>query len=169
MQELDCLIIRQPFASLIAFGLKRWEFRSKNTRKRGKICIASARGKPLRTGDQYLNNISSFFPRGFVLATADLSDSYLATSENLKKITYAEETIKIHGYTFKTTPEPFGEPLSDLKASVMDKKWKNYIWAMENVIPFKKMLPLKNGNNSIWTKVELDEKIFQFKNIQSLL
>jgi len=65
LRELDCIIVRQPYASLIAYGSKRWEFRSYNCKKRGVICIASSRGKPLKTGDPFLNSISGNFPRGF--------------------------------------------------------------------------------------------------------
>lgn len=36
---IDCLIVRQPFASLIAYGMKRWEFRTYNCKKRARKTI----------------------------------------------------------------------------------------------------------------------------------
>ena len=169
MPELDCLLVRQPYASLIAFGSKRWEFRSYDSKKRGTICIASSKGSPLQTGDSYLNSISGYFPRGFVLATADLTDSYLGTSEDLRKLRFGKETVKIHDYKLTTASIPLGEPLSDIILSMNDDKWQNYIWVLKNVVPLKNMLPLKNGNGSIWTKVELNEKQSLTKSIQSFL
>jgi hypothetical protein len=58
-RQLPCLLVRQPYASLIAYGRKRWELRSYDTRRRGHILIAASRGKPIETTDETLNNRES--------------------------------------------------------------------------------------------------------------
>jgi len=57
-----CLIVRQPYASLIAYGCKKWEFRSYNSTKRGTIAIASSRGTALKTASNELNAVAKHFP-----------------------------------------------------------------------------------------------------------
>lgn len=83
-ENMKCLIIRQPYASLVAYGHKKWEFRSYNTRFRGRIGIASSRGKPLKTSNEELNIHAKSFPRGTILATAELESSFPATNSDLK-------------------------------------------------------------------------------------
>jgi hypothetical protein len=160
-QKLDCLIIRQPFASLIAYGSKRWEFRNYNSRKRGHICIASSKGPPLKTTSQELNLASKSFPRGFILATAILENSFCANSKTLSKVSIREKTIFLHKQKFKVTAEPFGEPINDILNSMNDADWQMFVWQMRNVTPLRKPIALQGNHVSTWTKVELpDSEVF---------
>jgi hypothetical protein len=84
MHKLSCLIVRQPYASLIAFGKKRWEFRSYNTERRGAMGIAASHGRPWITACPDLNEILHLMPRGVVLATCELKSSFLVTSKDLE-------------------------------------------------------------------------------------
>ena len=81
---MQCLIIRQPYASLIAFGKKRWEFRGYDTKKHGLIGIAASHNEPLQTLNEDLNEIAYVFPRGVVLALAELVTSFYVKNEDLK-------------------------------------------------------------------------------------
>jgi len=166
--ELDCLIVRQPYASLIAYGLKRWEFRSYNCKKRGIICIGSSKGKPLKTGDTFLNDIALFFPRGFVLAIGILKDSYLVTSKDLRKALKGTETVKIHGHNITTASKPLGEPICDILKAIKDSDWKMYAWVLKDISPLKTIIPLRSTKSgSTWTKVELTERESLSKSLES--
>jgi len=157
MVILDCLIVRQPYASLIAYGLKRWEFRSYNCKKRGLVCIASSRGKPLKTGDSLLNSISKYLPRGFALAVAVLADSRLVTSEDLKRVLKGKKTVRIDGHRIVTASDPLGEPVSDILAATKEGDWKSYAWVFDNVSPFQTIIPIRiDRSGSTWTKIEIE-------------
>lgn len=158
MRELDCIIVRQPYASLIAYGSKRWEFRSYNCQKRGVICIASSRGKPLKTGDPFLNSISGNFPRGFAVAIGVLADSFIATSQHLREVFKGTEIVRINGHSITTAAKPLGEPIYDVERTISDSNWQMYVWVLKDVSPLKKIIPLQNINSgSTWTKVEITE------------
>lgn len=155
--KMDCLLVRQPYASLIAYGVKRWEFRTYNCTKRGLICIGSSRGKPLKTGDPLLNSISDYFPRGVALAVGVLVDSRPVTSEDLKQAFKGEKTVRLDGHNIVTTAEPLGEPKYDIYAAIKDKSWRMFAWILEDVSPLKTLIPITNTRSgSSWTKVELE-------------
>jgi hypothetical protein len=167
---IDCLIVRQPFASLIAYGVKRWEFRTYDCKKRGLICIGSSRGNPLKTGDSYLNSVSKSFPRGFALATAVLADSFEASNGYLRRDIRGEETIVIHRHLFKVASAPIGEPISDVMKAAKDKKWKMFIWVLKDVHPLKNIAPLPNNvTGSTWTKIALENAADSSENLDSFL
>ena len=169
-RNLDCLIVRQPYASLIAYGLKRLEFRTYDCRKRGVICIGSSRGRPLKTGSAQLNALSGSFPRGFVLATAVLTDSFLATRKELKAALNGKRTVRIHGHRIVTASGPLGEPLKDVRCATRDKTWNMFVWVLDNVTPLKKMTPLpSSGHGSTWIKVELADNEPLSKSLLSYL
>src|SRR2546425_522823 len=65
-KKLDCLIVQQPYASLIASGFKRWEFRGYETKKTGEIGIAASNSQPLQTKNLELNRIRYLLPTGVV-------------------------------------------------------------------------------------------------------
>lgn len=154
--EIDCLIVRQPYASLIAYGLKRIEFRTHNCKKRGPLLIASARGKPLKTADPYLNSISKSFPRGYILAKAVLADAFRGSNEFIKNQLTGEETVTLHKHTFQVASKPFGELIKDLLDAANDKNWKIYIWILKNVYPLDNIIPLAvNGTGSSWIRVKV--------------
>jgi hypothetical protein len=170
MRKIDCLIVRQPYASLIAYGSKRWEFRTYSCEKRVIICIGSSRSNPLKTGDPFLNSVSSSFPRGSVLAFGILVDSFLATSKHLKEAFRGEETLAIHGYRITTASKPLGEPIADILEAIRDKNWKMYAWVFRDVIPLKTIVPLENNNGgSTWTKVELSQEESPSRSMESYL
>lgn len=167
---IDCLIVRQPFASLIAYGVKRWEFRTYDCKKRGLICIGSSRGNPLKTGDPYLNSVSKSFPRGFALATAVLVDSLEASNEYLRRHIRGEETVGIHRHLFKVASAPIGEPISDVIKAAKDKKWKMFIWVLKDVHPLENAAPLPNNlTGSTWTKIALENTVDSSENLDSFL
>lgn len=155
LMRLECLIIRQPYASLVAFGRKRWEFRSYETRKTGLVGIAASPHEPLLTKNGELNLVRHAFPRGVVLATAELTSSFFVTSEDLKSNVTEPVKIKIHGYDLTTADEPIGEPLEDIRSAINQRNWESYAWLLENVKLLEKFIPLDKLEKSTWTTVEV--------------
>lgn len=170
MTTLDCLLVRQPYASLVVYGAKRWEFRTYNCAKRGLICIGSSRGRPLKTGDPFLNSISDFFPRGFALGIGVLVGSRYVNGRDLEQAFKGEKSIRLDGRNVVTAAEPLGEPKYDVLAAIKDKDWRMYAWILENVSPLRKIIPIKHSlSGSTWTKVELESDQSFSKNISDYL
>jgi hypothetical protein len=154
---MRCLIVRQPYASLIAFGCKKWEFRSYNSCKAGKIAIAASRGPPLKTGSLELNKAAKHFPRGVALATGEIIRSFFVTNQDLKEKYTGATKVKIHDQEFIVAKSPLGEPIEDIELAIGDSEWKSYVWELNNVIPLIKPIDLCKRTNSTWSSIELKE------------
>lgn len=156
MAELDCLIVRQPYTSLIAFGKKRWEFRSYPTKKSGKIGIASSPYEPWQTVSPELNKVSHLFSRGVILATANLVTSFYVTASDLKRNITGPVQVKIHGKIINTCDKPIGEPIEDVNNAIQKKGWESFAWLLEDVKVLNKPRPFKKTSpKSTWVRVEM--------------
>lgn len=146
---------------MIAFGKKRWEFRSYDARKHGLIGIAASHSEPLKTWDRVLNSFSRTFPRGVILATAELVTSFLITSSDLSSSLPEAVEVTIHGRKYKTYDEPIGEPIEDVKLAISNKSWESYAWVLDEVRPIDKMIPYDRNSRSTWINVETPQYLPQ--------
>lgn len=153
---MQCLIVRQPYASLIAYGCKKWEFRSYDSTKRGTIAIASSRGPALKTTNNELNAAAKHFPRGVALATANLVNTFHATNKEIKESFTGTTQVRIHDMKFTVAKEPLGEPVSDIKLVIEDTNWKSYVWELHDVTPLSSPIALTTKSNSPWTIIEIE-------------
>ena len=147
--------MRQPYASLIAVGFKRWEFRSYETKKAGEIGIAASNAEPLLTKNDELNRIRYLLPSGVVLATAKLVTSFYLTADDLKQYLGEPVEVNLHGQVAKTLGEPIGEPIEDVKYASDNSKWNSFAWMLEDVKPLEKPVPFARDSQSTWISVEV--------------
>ena len=152
---LDCLIIQQPYASMIAYGKKRWEFRNYDTQKSGLVGIAASPGPNLFTRNPNLNTVATHFPKGVVLATAKLEVSFFVTSSDLESVCTDPVKLSIHDHELLLYDEPLGEPIEDVQYAISKKNWKSYAWLFENIIPLNKPVPFIRQGQSTWIKVDV--------------
>lgn len=152
---LNCLLIQQPYASLIAFGRKRWEFRSYETKKRGGIGIAASPSSVLRTKSASLNAVSHLFPRGVLLATANLVNCFYVTSADLKKTVTEPVQVNIHGHNLFTLDYPIGEPKEDVESAANSKYWESYVWELDDVKTLSNPINVIKKSRSTWALVKL--------------
>jgi hypothetical protein len=157
---MQCLIIRQPYASLIAFGKKRWEFRKYESKKEGIIGIAASANEPLKTWNSVLNRASHSFPRGVVLAKAELVTSFFITSKDLALCQKDVVEISIHNKKIDTLNEPIGEPKEDVDLAIKKKNWESFAWQLDNVTPLEKFVTFQSRSQSTWVDVEIPEEDF---------
>ena len=155
MSKIVCLIIRQPYASLIAFGKKRWEFRRYDAKRRGTIGIAASHREPWISSSSELNKILHLMPRGVVLATAELVTSFFVTSKDLERIRGKPIRVNLHGKEVITLDEPIGEPSEDVDKAIRNRRWESFAWLLENVKQLEKPIPIDRNPGSTWTKVTL--------------
>lgn len=158
--RLDCLVIRQPYASLIAFGHKRWEFRKYDSRKKGTIGIVASPHEPLPVKDLALSRIRSKLPRGLLLATAEMTGAFFVGSADIKSKITNPVRVNLHGFDIDTVGAPVGEPIADVRAAAENRSWQSYAWALENVKPVKTSVAVEKLERSTWITIEVphDEK-----------
>ncbi len=102
--KLKVITLRQPWATLVAEGIKKYEFRSWKTKYRGKILIHAGTGIDKEDIKKYDNMNLEFLSRRIV-AIAEIEDC-LELDEQLNKKIIAENNIaygnKIRtGYAWK--------------------------------------------------------------------
>lgn len=124
---MKAITIKQPFASLIAAGLKEFEFRTWKTKYRGELLIHA--GKSVDT--EAMRKFASYgltYPLGCILAKATLSDC-VKVDEDLRKTLRRKNALVYSG----TTENP---------------NWDGYGFLLENV---QRMEPIfVNGKLGLW-------------------
>jgi len=139
---------------LIAYGRKRWEFRSYEVKKRGTIGIAASPNPPYSTKNESLNKAAADFPRGLLLGTAELVNCFYATSTDLKKAMTEPVEILLHGHKILTLDSPIGEPKEDVESAAGLPAWESYAWEIENVQPVWAQITISPESRSTWAYVD---------------
>ena len=126
---MKALTIKEPWATLIIDGYKKYEFRSWKTNYRGKILIHAGMSEEkdmLKKFKDYNLNCS----KGMIIGEALLTDCILVTKE------FEEELLKID----KTV---YGRESHEM----------TYAWKLENVIKYDKPILIK-GKLGLWNYEE---------------
>lgn len=133
MIKLKVLTLRQPWATLVAEGIKKYEFRSWKTNYRGKVLIHAGTGIDKEDMKKY-KNMNLKFPSRRIIAIVEIEDC-LELDEQLNKKIIAEKNVA-YGNKIRT----------------------GYAWKLKNVkkINYGKDV---NGQLGLWN-IDLDEKKF---------
>lgn len=91
MIKLKVLTLRQPWATLVAEGIKRYEFRSWKTNYRGKVLIHAGTGIDKEDMKKY-KDLDLEFPSRRIIAIVEIEDC-LELDEKLNKKIIAEKNI----------------------------------------------------------------------------
>ena len=133
--KIKAISLHQPYASLIAMGLKKFETRSWSTNYRGKLVICAAKKNPLQQQSSYEDLASSLLldltvqpwsslPKGMAIAVCDLTDCIKMTEEFISE---QSEQEQLCGHW-------------ELERSA---------WKLDNVQPLQKPVPIK-GKQGLW-------------------
>ena len=103
---MKTLTLKQPWATLVAEGIKRYEFRSWKTKYRGKVYIHAGAGVDKKEMHKY-QHLDLEFPQKRIIAEAIITDCLELTDE-LNNIIISENNIaygniKRKGYAWKLT------------------------------------------------------------------
>ena len=124
---MKAITIKQPFASLIAAGLKEYEFRTWKTKYRGEMLIHAGKGvdkKAMKKFEKY----GLEYPSGCVIAKVNLSDC-IKVDDEFRKI-LKEKNPTVYSSMIKHT------------------EWEGYAFKIESV---EKIEPIPaKGKLSIW-------------------
>ena len=124
---MKAITIKQPFASLIAAGLKEYEFRTWKTKYRGEILIHAGKGVDKKAMKKF-EHLNLEYPSGCIIATVTLADCIKVDDELRKKL--SERNAEIYSSIIKHT------------------EWEGYGFKLENIVKIEPM-PAK-GKLSIW-------------------
>ena len=122
---MKALTIKQPWASLIIEGYKKYEFRSWKTNYRGKILIHA--GLSLEKDvQQRFKNYNLDYKLGYIIGEAEIVDCILVD-------------------------EKFNESLRNIDPIVYGRSnhVENYAWKLENIKKYDNPIPCK-GKLSLW-------------------
>ena len=133
---MKVLTLRQPWATLVAEGVKKYEFRSWKTKYRGKILIHAGVGIDKDDMKKY-ENMNLEFPSRRIVAIVEIEDCLELTEELNKKI-IAENNIA-YGNKVRT----------------------GYAWKLNNIkkVDYNKEV---NGHLGLWN-INLNEEKFFIK------
>jgi hypothetical protein len=121
---MKVLTVKEPWASLIAYGYKEYEFRSWKTNYRGKILIHA--GKSLEKDvSELFKDYNLDYSKGEIIAVADLTDCILVDEEFNKEL--LNKNCLVYGNTNHTM---------------------KYAWKLENVKLIDKIKI--NGKLGLW-------------------
>lgn len=124
---MKTITIKQPFASLIAEGLKKYEFRTWRTKYRGEVLIHAGKSVDKKAMEKF-RHLNLEYPTGCIIAKAAISDCVFIDSDMKKKLN-KEDPLVYSGV-------------------VKDIEWKGYGFKLENV---EKVEPIYiNGKLSLW-------------------
>lgn len=122
---MKVLTIKEPWATLIIDGHKKYEFRSWKTNYRGKILIHAG----MSLEKDMLNRFKDYdltYSKGEIIGEAMLTDCIFVTEE------FQEELRKI-----------------DATVYARSNHIEKYAWKLENVKKYKKKIPIK-GKLGLW-------------------
>ena len=105
---MKAITIKQPYATLIAEGLKEYEFRTWKTKYRGEILIHAGKGVDKEAMKRFAH-LNLEYPSGCIIAKATLADC--VEIDDAMKSTLREKNFLVyqgatedgdwHGYGFK--------------------------------------------------------------------
>lgn len=125
---MKVITVKQPFATLIAEGLKEYEFRTWKTAYRGDILIHAGKGVDKKAMKRY-QHLNLEYPTGQIIAKAKIVDCVYVDDE-LKKCLQKKDPLVYYGI------------LKD------DSDWDGYGFKLEDI---ERIEPINiNGALSLW-------------------
>ncbi|MBR3840464.1 MAG: ASCH domain-containing protein [Erysipelotrichales bacterium] len=125
---MKVITIKQPFASLIAEGLKEYEFRTWKTKYRGEVLIHAGKSVDKEAMKRF-ESLELNYPLGCIIAKATLSECVEVNDELKGKLRSKENSFVYLGTT-------------------ENSEWMGYGFKLENI---QKIDPIKiNGQLGLW-------------------
>ena len=135
---MKVLTIKQPFATLIAEGVKEFEFRTWKTKFRGEFLIHAGKGVDKKAMKKFAH-YGFDYPSGCIIAKANLTDCVYI--DDIARKMLQEKNKEIYSSVIEAT------------------EWNGYGFKLENV---KKVVPMEvNGKLNFW---EYEGEIHERKN-----
>lgn len=124
---MKVITIKQPYASLIASGIKEYEFRTWKTKYRGEILIHAGKGIDKKAMEKFkCYNLD--YPSGCIIAMAKITDCIKIDNDTRKMLNIKNKLV--------------------YENIINNEEWEGYGFKLENI---KKISQIKiNGKLSLW-------------------
>lgn len=109
---MKTITIKQPYASLIAAGIKKYEFRTWKSKYRGKLLIHAGKGIDKKAMEKF-KNYNLEYPSSCIIAICDMVDCVKIDEETREMLLKENELV-------------YGK-------AAMDKSFDGYGFRLENV------------------------------------
>lgn len=124
---MKVITIKQPFATLIAEGIKEYEFRTWKTKYRGDILIHAGKGVNKKAMEKY-KHLNLDYPSGCIIAKANLVDC-IEINDGAREMLSKKNSLVY-------------------SSVIKDTEWKGYGFKLDNVTKVKETKV--NGKLSLW-------------------
>lgn len=124
---MKVITIKQPFATLIAEGIKEYEFRTWKTKYRGEILIHAGKGVNKKAVEKY-KHLNLDYPSGCIIAKANLVDCIEINDEARDMLSKKNSLV--------------------YSSVIKDTDWNGYGFKLENISKVKEIEV--NGKLSLW-------------------
>ena len=111
---MKVLTIKQPFATLIAEGLKEYEFRTWKTKYRGEFLIHAGKGIDKEAMKRY-EHLNLSYPKGQIIAKVTLTDCVLIDDEMKKKLKEKDPLVYYGMINSKSDKIHYGFKMENVK------------------------------------------------------
>lgn len=123
---MKVLTIRQPYASLIAYGIKKYEFRSWRTKYRGDILIQASKSVDKNAMEEF-KCYDLDYPLGCIIAKVKLDD-VIKVDDDFKKILKRENYL-VYNHVINNDYNGYAFKLSNVESlSPINVKGKLGLW-----------------------------------------
>lgn len=109
---MKVITIKQPFATLIAEGLKEYEFRTWRTKYRGDILIHAGKGVDKEAMKRY-HHLNLEYPSGCIIAKATITDCI--PIDNQMKVKLKEENELVYYGILHSDKQEYGFKLEKIQ------------------------------------------------------
>ena len=133
---MKVITIKDPYASLIASGIKKYEFRTWKTNYRGELLIHAGVGKDLKAIKEF-GKYNLNYSNGYIIAKAVLTDCIKVDNEFRKKL--RQENVLVY------------------KNVIEDKSFNGYAFKLENVERIRPVFV--KGKLSLWNYDEREKQL----------
>ncbi len=125
---MKVITIKQPFATLIAYGYKEYEFRSWKTKYRGPLLIHAGKGIDKKAMNR-VKHLNLDYPSSEIIASVNLDDCIIVDDEMVKKLVNKNKEV----YGFSDYKNTYAWKLSNVKRinNYKDIKGKLGLWNIE--------------------------------------
>jgi len=124
---MKVITVKQPFASLIAYGLKEYEFRTWKTKYRGDILIHAGKSVDKKAMEKF-KHLGLDYPLGCIIAKVTITDCVYIDDDMSKKL-FEKDPLVYSGSSF-------------------DSEWDGYGFKLENIEKVDHVFV--NGKLSLW-------------------
>lgn len=142
---MKVITIKQPFATLIAKGIKEYEFRTWKTKYRGDILIHAGKGIDKKAMERY-KHLNLEYPTGCIIAKANVTDC-IYVDEAMVALLKEKNPLVYYGIIHKKDYQ-----------DRYNKTWDGYGFKLEDVVELEPIY--LNGKLSFWNyEGEIHEKV----------